>query len=575
MDIHYMPPDAMATLPLWETLLVRVGPLRGAFITFFAVFIGAYWLRSLLFRLISKAFPPLPDLPSMPKPAGQDYRETMRQGMEKVGCWYSPSHNTLALLTDSTLAPQYRGQAWLMPFQEPTVILPPDSLESQVKKIPEPDLTLNGNMYRRFFGRYTQIGTDDDELIAALRRDLTHSVPSLSHVMAEEVAYGYDHVVGPLPDWKPCPTYQTMLQIVALTSGRVFVGLPLSRDPAWVRASIEHTTSSVHLSDRLRGYPPWLRVWVAPFLPERRQVQAVQETFGRLLEPVIAAARSGAAEGSSAPNGAAKPESRPELGRMTRWLLVHYARNSAAAGTGRLVRDHLTLAFAAVHVASMVLTHVLHDLAARPQYLGILRNELETELQACGGNVLDSKALGNLVIMDSFIKESLRINPPGVSKLFRSKPSLSSGRNELVDGKANSECRRPVSWFRLTTVPIHLSNGQVIPENTMVAYCNPRFDPGVDKTLDDPAVFDGLRFARTGSKLEALSIDSLAFGYGIHACPGRSFAVAELKLIVAHLVRNYDICLEAGKPRPENIPLDFQLVPNPEGKVLLRSRVKK
>ncbi|KAK8092449.1 uncharacterized protein PG998_014934 [Apiospora kogelbergensis] len=439
---------------------------------------------------------------------------------------------------------QYRGQAWLMPFQEPTVILPPDSLESQVRKIPEPDLTLNGNMYRRFFGLYTQIGTDDDELIAALRKDLTHNVPSLSHLMAEEIAYGYDSVVGSLPEWKPCPTYQTMLQIVALTSGRVFVGLPLSRDPAWVHASIEHTTSSVHLSDKLRGYPPWLRGWVAPFLKERRQVQSVQDTFGRLLEPVIAAARLGATEGS-ARNGGAKSENGQELGRMARWLLVQYARNSAAAGTGRVVRDHLTLSFAAVHVASMVLTHVLHDLAARPQYLDILRKELETELQACRGNVLDNRALGNLVIMDSFIKESLRMNPPGV-----------------------------ISWFRLTTVPIHLSNGQVIPANTMVAYCNPRFDPEVDKTLDDPEVFDGLRFARSGSKLEALSIDSLAFGYGIHACPGRSFAVAELKLIVAHLIQNYDIRLEAGKTRPKNIPRDFQLIPNPEGMVLLRSKVK-
>lgn len=74
----------MTILQLWETLLGRVGLLRGAFITFFGVFIGAYWLRSLIFGLICKAFQPLPDLPSMPKPVGHDYRETMRQGMKKV-----------------------------------------------------------------------------------------------------------------------------------------------------------------------------------------------------------------------------------------------------------------------------------------------------------------------------------------------------------------------------------------------------------------------------------------------------------------------------------------------------------
>lgn len=309
----------------------------------------------------------------------------------------------------------------MIPFQDPTVILPLATLDAHIKKIPEPDLTLNGNMYRRFFGAYTQVGTDDAELVDALKFDLTRNVHSLLGVMAEEVAYGYRKVVGMPTEWKFFPTYQTMLQIVALTSGRVFVGLPLSRDEAWIQASIQHTIGSVHFSDKLRGYFPWIRPLVAPFLRERKEVHEVQTTVARLLEPImnkhdLSVPNGGLQTANSKPRRANEDN---QAGRMLGWLLGQYAKKAAEPpDPARLVRDHLTLSFAAVHVASMALSHVLHDLAARPEYLAILRSELDAELKNCLlEGVLDTKSLANLVKMDSFIKESLRLSPSGIGKL--------------------------------------------------------------------------------------------------------------------------------------------------------------
>jgi cytochrome P450 len=37
--------------------------------------------------------------------------------------------------------------------------------------------------------------------------------------------------------------------------------------------------------------------------------------------------------------------------------------------------------------------------------------------------------------------------------------------------------------------------------------------------------------------------DSLYFGHGKHACPGRFFAATELRLLLAHLVTHYDLRL--------------------------------
>ena len=40
------------------------------------------------------------------------------------------------------------------------------------------------------------------------------------------------------------------------------------------------------------------------------------------------------------------------------------------------------------------------------------------------------------------------------------------------------------------------------------------------------------------------SLNNFAFGYGPHSCPGRFFAVHEMKLVIAHIVINYDFKLK-------------------------------
>lgn len=136
-----------------------------------------------------------------------------------------------------------------------------------------------------------------------------------------------------------------------------------------------------------------------------------------------------------------------------------------------------------------------------------------------------------------------------------------------------------MAWTRLTTKDMALDNGQVIPSDSMIAYCNPRFNPNLE-LFENPETFDGLRFfnmiQRHGPKasfnLDSVSTDSLGFGYGIHACPGRSFAAAELKLVVAHLIQHYDLKLAGNGKRPENIYMDFQIMPDPGAQVMFRSR---
>lgn len=107
--------------------------------------------------------------------------------------------------------------------------------------------------------------------------------------------------------------------------------------------------------------------------------------------------------------------------------------------------------------------------------------------------------------------------------------------------------------------PFTLSNGQVIPSGTMIEVpavavnSDPEVFPG-------PLEFDPLRFYRLRQSARAqgsvegaalnqfvsVSQNSLTFGYGRHACPGRFFAANEIKMILANVLLEYDVRMPEG-----------------------------
>lgn len=49
--------------------------------TVILIFLGAYWMRCLLFSVIDRLLPPIADLSTITKPAGMDSKETIKQGV--------------------------------------------------------------------------------------------------------------------------------------------------------------------------------------------------------------------------------------------------------------------------------------------------------------------------------------------------------------------------------------------------------------------------------------------------------------------------------------------------------------
>lgn len=127
-------------------------------------------------------------------------------------------------------------------------------------------------------------------------------------------------------------------------------------------------------------------------------------------------------------------------------------------------------------------------------------------------------------------------------------------------------------------IPVRLSNGLQIPVGTIVQ-CNTAVLEEAPSSWGDPTQFDGFRFYRLRSKsgdahkyqFASPTLESMEFGYGKDACPGRFFASNQIKIILAYIIRNYDITLEdkvGGRPR--NIMFEVNVLADPTKKVLFK-----
>ena len=57
----------------------------------------------------------------------------------------------------------------------------------------------------------------------------------------------------------------------------------------------------------------------------------------------------------------------------------------------------------------------------------------------------------------------------------------------------------------------------------------------------NPNEFNAFRHVKKNSSATRVEKSYLPFGLGKHACPGRHFAISEIKVVLHHLLLNYDI----------------------------------
>ncbi|RIB03613.1 cytochrome P450 [Gigaspora rosea] len=174
--------------------------------------------------------------------------------------------------------------------------------------------------------------------------------------------------------------------------------------------------------------------------------------------------------------------------------------------------------FAALGTTNFSATRTFFDLVKRKQqYWQELYQEAREINKQCNGYELTSDDISKMVKLDSFIKESLRI--------------------------AKAIIRLP---HKCISKPYYtFTNGYQIPYGRVV-YLNV-VDTHHDEELQgqNPTEFYAYRHDSPATKVER---KYLVFGLGKHACPGRSLAVNEMKMLLHNLILKYDIKSETINP---------------------------
>ena len=204
-----------------------------------------------------------------------------------------------------------------------------------------------------------------------------------------------------------------MLRIVARTSARIFVGLPLCRDEEWLRITEHYTEDVFGTVMALRMLPSFLHPIAVWLLPSSYSVHRNLRKAKQIIGPIVKERRntqSQAVQSGEEPND------------MLQWMMD--AATEDEGKPEKLAHRQLVLTLGAIHTTTMAVTHALFDLCAYPEYLDTLREEVDNFYDT--EQAWDKSDLTRMAKLDSFLKESQRFNPPSIGEFMHEKTFTTS-----------------------------------------------------------------------------------------------------------------------------------------------------
>jgi cytochrome P450 len=326
----------------------------------------------------------------------------------------------------------------------------------------------------------------------------------------------------------------TILDLVARLSSRVFLGKELCRNKRWLEIAKRYTVEAFVASFLMRMVPSLLRPVAYWFIPQCRFCRKAVRDAHQIIDPEVdrrvAAVNAALAKGE-------KPQKTADaigwLHEVSRGRKVDY------------VNAQLSLTLAAIHTTTETTSQAIFDLCEYPEVADELRREI---IEVIGEHGWAKTSLYKLKLMDSFLKEGQRV-----------RPMSSTSMNRFVESK------------------VTLSDGTVLPHGSRISVMTSFMDPLI---YPEPERFDAGRFLKLRSQpgnenswqFVTTSSDHMLFGHGQHACPGRFFASNEVKIALCHMLLKYEWRFVPGAGRPEPQAFESGIGQNPKGQLQFRRR---
>ncbi|KAF2129172.1 cytochrome P450 [Dothidotthia symphoricarpi CBS 119687] len=345
------------------------------------------------------------------------------------------------------------------------------------------------------------------------RKYLTRHLSAVIRPLAEVTEGSLVLNLGSSSEWHEVNLKLAVLDIIARLSSRIYFGDQLHQNEKWLSIVKNYASLFFTAGSELRKVPWILRPVAHWFMPSCIALRSELRNARRLTRPYIEYRQKlkQTAIDDRTPI--------PQFDDVLQWAETEAQVKESKYDPATF---QLTLSLLAIHTTYDLLEMCMIDLAKHPDYIPRIREEIVDVLRKDGWT---KKALYNMKLLDSAIKESQRLKPGSIT-----------------------------SMRRYATSDVYLSNGLVLKKgerlNVLTLHRSPDLYPS-------PDAYDAYRFFNlrqqagneNSAQLVSTSVEHMGFGHGEHSCPGRFFAANEIKVALAHIIVKYDWKLvdEAGQ----------------------------
>ncbi|KAI1275889.1 cytochrome P450 [Xylaria sp. FL0933] len=430
-------------------------------------------------------------------------------------------------------------------------------------KLPENRLDIFGTLQQQIQAQYT---VRDERVVRdpyhryPVPGQLTRKLNVFTLQMVTEIADGFNSTWGTETAWKEVQVWKACFRVITRATNAALCGASLCSNPEYLQCLDGQSTAFFAGGTLISITPGFLRPVTGYFV--RLWCLSYSKRFARICGPYIGQRIQETKDGISSTESNSPKVSEPKneilicyelklnFGLQTDALQLiideAISRNDSAQLLTNLIADRILITNnVTLHGVTFTVQHLLLSLiSSNPSlgYIETLREECQNALDNTGGS-WNLEAVRSLKLLDSAIRESMRIAPFASIAMART----------VVDPQG-------IEIGQADSAPV------LLPTGTMVAV--PVESIHYDNDIyPDPHEFNAFRFVvpqreindgrtpRYTTSKPATAADDHFFGFGTskNPCPGRFLAVHEIKLILAHILLNYELHHAEWNPRLPSI----------------------
>ncbi|EFQ31084.1 uncharacterized protein GLRG_06228, partial [Colletotrichum graminicola M1.001] len=167
----------------------------------------------------------------------------------------------------------------------------------------------------------------------------------INPIIYEEVVNAIRIELPESVEWTEVPVVHKLMRIVAMASGRAFVGPELCRNKDYVNISVSYTVDLMMAIQAVSSIQPHMRPFLAAGRPEVKRVQQRVAEADMFLRQIVEARR----EAAKTPNYQ-KPDD------MLQWM-IESQKKFGQKEDRELARCQLAIIVAAIHTTTVTITN--------------------------------------------------------------------------------------------------------------------------------------------------------------------------------------------------------------------------